>query len=357
VFGVPPRLEPELGWVQHMLAHLSPSGLAVAVLPAAAAARRPGRRIRAQLLRRGALRAAVALSATQHLWLLRRPVDQPPGSVLLVASADPDTILACWRRFADGSPADEPGVSRTLPVIDLLDDDVDLTPGRHIAAPATEHAAERFSQTRKRLAAVVGRLGGLAPELRAAPRPRELAFVTIAELARTGQLEVHQTPARADLGTGEAAVLTAEDVIEGRPASGRGAADTRWVTVRQRDIVVAAAGGRFASRVIAADGALLGAGLTLLRVDPGELDASFVCGSLRSSANTRVSMGQTGSLGRADVLRAQVPRLPRAEQRGYGEAFRRVDELESAVRSAATVGAELAQLLADGVTGGTFEPP
>jgi hypothetical protein len=68
-------------------------------------------------------------------------------------------------------------------------------------------------------------------------------------------------------------------------------------------------------------------------------------------------MAQTGSTGRADVPRAQIPRISLAEQRGYGDAFRRVHELESAVRSAAGVTAELAQLLADGVTGGTFEPP
>jgi hypothetical protein len=44
------------------------------------------------------------------------------------------------------------------------------------------------------------------------------------------------------------------------------------------------------------------------------------------------------------------------EQRAYGEAFRRADELESAARSAAAMGASLAQLLADGIAGGTLEP-
>jgi type I restriction-modification system DNA methylase subunit len=65
VFGVPPRLEPELAWAQHLLTHLSPGGLAVALVPAAAAGRRPGRRIRAQLLRRGALRAVIAARASR----------------------------------------------------------------------------------------------------------------------------------------------------------------------------------------------------------------------------------------------------------------------------------------------------
>jgi len=382
VFGVPPRLEPELAWVQHMLAHLSAEGLAVALLPAAAAARRPGRRIRAQLLRKGALRAVVALSAAQHLWLLRRPGPDIPGGVLMVAAADPDLVLETWRRFdgapspgapspgapspgapsrgapSCGDPSHEPGVSRAVPVIDLLDDEVDLTPGRYVSAPASERAAERFSQARERLVAMLGGLGTLAPELRAARRPRELAFVTLGELARLGYLEVHQVPVRGDAGAGEDALLTAEDVIEGRPASGRGLRDSRWVSVRSGDVVVATvSGGRFAVRVVADGGAMLGPGLTAIRVDPGRLDAYFVAGALRSAGNARVSMTQPGSMGRAGVLRAQIPRLPLAEQRGYGDAFRRVDELESAVRSAAAVGAELAQLLADGVSGGTFEPP
>jgi hypothetical protein len=104
------------------------------------------------------------------------------------------------------------------------------------------------------------------------------------------------------------------------------------------------------------DGAILGAGLTLLRVDPERLDAHFVAGALRSSANGQVSARQTGSGGRADISRALVAYLPLPEQRRYGEAFRLADELELAARSAAAMGASLAQLLADGVAGGTLEP-
>ncbi|WP_253866470.1 N-6 DNA methylase [Micromonospora sp. WMMA2032] len=80
-YGVPPRTEPELAWVQHALAHLRPGGHAVLLMPPTAAGRRGARRIRAELLRRGALRAVVALPAGAaaphgvplHLWVLRRP--------------------------------------------------------------------------------------------------------------------------------------------------------------------------------------------------------------------------------------------------------------------------------------------
>jgi SAM-dependent methyltransferase len=362
VFGVPPRLEPELAWAQHMIAHLSPGGLAAALLPAAAAARRPGRRIRAQLLRKGALRAVIALSPAYHLWLLHRSAAGPPDSVLMMAASDAQAVIATWRRFTTDPAVEEPGVSRAVPVIDLLDDEVDLTPGRYITAPAAEHAAEQFSQVRARLSALLGGLAPLAPELRPTGQPRRTAVVTVAELARLGHLQVHHAPIRGDLGTGPDAVLTAEDVVEGRPASGCGLRDPRWTAVRSGDIVVATAAGRFAARVWDADDVMLGPALTLVRVDQARLDAHFVAGALRSSGNARVSMVQTGStgrgsLGRADVLRAQIPLLPLAEQRGYGDAFRRVAHLQAAVRSADVMAAELARLLADGVTGGTFEPP
>ncbi len=52
-YGVPPRSEPELAWVQHALAHLAEGGHAVLLLPPATASRSSGRRIRADLLRQG----------------------------------------------------------------------------------------------------------------------------------------------------------------------------------------------------------------------------------------------------------------------------------------------------------------
>jgi hypothetical protein len=52
-----------------------------------------------------------------------------------------------------------------------------------------------------------------------------------------------------------------------------------------------------------------------------------------------------------------VPRLPLEAQRRYGEAFRRMSEFETALRSTAIMGAQLAQLLADGVAEGTLNPP
>ena len=92
-YGFPARTESELAWVQHALARLEEGGTAVLLMPPAVASRRSGRRIRADLLRRGALRAVIALpvgaappyNIPLHLWVLRRPgrASVPPELLLV----------------------------------------------------------------------------------------------------------------------------------------------------------------------------------------------------------------------------------------------------------------------------------
>ncbi len=60
-YGFPARTESELAWVQHALARVRDGGTVVVLMPPAAASRRSGRRVRADLLRRGALHAVIAL--------------------------------------------------------------------------------------------------------------------------------------------------------------------------------------------------------------------------------------------------------------------------------------------------------
>jgi SAM-dependent methyltransferase len=80
-YEVPSRLESELAWVQHALAHVVPGGTVVMLMPPAAAARPSGRRVRQNLVRRGALRAVISLpprlaahyALALQIWVLRRP--------------------------------------------------------------------------------------------------------------------------------------------------------------------------------------------------------------------------------------------------------------------------------------------
>lgn len=392
IVGSTPRTEPELAWVQHALAHLRVGGHAVLLMPPTVASRRAGRRIRAELLRRGALRAVIALppgvaashGVPLHLWVLRRPAPDapPPARTLLVDAATGDPartyprILATWRAFAAAPDADvtEAGFARAVSVIELLDEEVDLTPARR--QPAVEGAAtgEQLVRTRERLAALVGDLPALLPQVTLTPDGVEGEFLTVGELARVGALHLigpirgaadtsAGTTASADAGAdiGEPAgdgrpVLTAPDVVQGQAASGRD--DGRLgqeIPILAGDVVVPVIARRLAARVVTADGTLLGRGLYLLRPNPAVLDSWFLAGQLRTSANEKQASSLSGTL-RFDIRRAQVRRLPLDEQRAQGEAFQRLAEFESAIRQTAQLGEDLVRLTADGLARGAVRP-
>ncbi|GGQ07390.1 N-6 DNA methylase [Streptosporangium pseudovulgare] len=373
-YGLPPRMESELAWVQHALAHLRPDGVAVLLMPPAVGNRRSGRRIRGQLLRRGALRAVIGLptgavpnvAVALNLWVLRRPAEpRTPGHVLMAdTSGRPEdyaeAAVAAWRRFDAGEELDEPGVSRAVPVIDLLDDEIDLTPARHLST-AAHLPPERVTGTRDRLADLLRTVAELVPAVRT--EPRDLPLVPLSELLRRGMLTLHQqSPVRPGEETEVAdgsAVLTAEDVVLDRPPSGRtpGHAVRREILTRPGDVAVPQIVRVPVARVLTRGGSVLGTQLHLLRPDPEVLDADFLAGFLSGPANLR-HYGPASNTGiRVDVRRAEVPLLPIEEQRAYGEAFRRLASFSAALRETAELGENLIRLTADGLTHGGLRPP
>ncbi|MFC6886491.1 MULTISPECIES: N-6 DNA methylase [Actinomadura] len=339
-YGLPSRAESELAWVQHALWCVKPGGLAIVLMPAVAAARRSGRRVRAQLLRRGALRAVLSVDG-HHLWLLRHPEGGAPSSVLMGEADGAEELVGLWREFQRRPDIDRPGVGRGVPVIELLDDDVDLRPGRHLSPSGVEETAERFAETWGRLSRLIDGFGELAP--RAEPARRDVPMVSVAELERLGSL--HLRPVTGRDGTGDSPVLTVEDVLAGRGPTGRGTAGARSVVGQSGDVAVVT-GPRLAARVIERDGTVLGPHLVL--VSMRDVDPYFFAGVLRSSGNARAAASATTG-GRADLNRVQIPRLPLDEQRALGQMLRRGQELEAALRTAADLSGELVQLLADGV--------
>ncbi|MFF5446963.1 N-6 DNA methylase [Streptomyces sp. NPDC012888] len=392
-YGLPARAESELAWVQHALAHLREGGTAVLLMPPAAAARRSGRRIRADLLRRGALRAVVALPAGAappygiplHLWVLRRPGTAPtpaavPGLLLLdTAALAPegrdrsawqavhDTVLDTWTAYERTGAAEEvPGLARVVPVLELLDDDVDLTPARHLPAPAAAGGAAGLTAVREGLDAALDLAARLAPAPAApAAGPVRLPLTTVGELARAGALVLRTGTAAADARPAAAAtpaapsppVLTEQDVRAGTGPTGVLAPGTGDDAVRTRegDVVVPVLGGTTRARVIGpgSAGAVLGRNLQLLRPDPAALDPWFLAGFLRGTANTRQASSYASTATRLDVRRLQLPRLPHAEQRRHGDRFRALAEFEDALTLAGRLGGQLVQGLYDGLTEGT----
>lgn len=395
IVGTTPRTEPELAWAQHALAHLRVGGYAVLLMPPTVASRRAGRRIRAELLRRGALRAIVALPAgvapphgvPLHVWVLRRPAPDapPPTRTLLVDAAGGDSaviyprVLDTWRAFTaapDGeAEVDQAGFARAVPVIELLDEEVDLTPTRRQPAVEGTATGEHLVRVRERLADLVGALPALLPQVAPVSEEPDGEFLTVGELVRAGALHLfgpirgtaaeNRAAGDADADTRIGAespsgngrpVLTAPDVVRGEAASGRD--DERLgqeIPLAAGDVVVPVVARRLAARVVTAEGALLGRGLYLLRPNPAVLDPWFLAGQLRTSTNEKHASSLSGTL-RFDIRRAQVRRLPLDEQRSQGEAIRRLDEFESAIRQTAQLGEELLRLTADGLARGAVRP-
>ncbi|WP_217142390.1 N-6 DNA methylase [Streptomyces sp. AC627_RSS907] len=420
-YGVPARAESELAWVQHALAHLSPGGYAALLLPPATAGRASGRRVRAELVRSGALRAVIALPAGAsvplhvglQVWVLQRPEPGGPErkSVLFVDTATEapagaaagrgGTAVAARTRGASRSAAvdwagvtaraleawgtftadpdtfeGEPGVAHAVGVVDLLDDVVDLTPARLVRASRSEVDPAKLSaevdatrqdlvKAAKALARTAGREGWSASDAGA----REWRTATASDLARGGALTLLRTlPENArgredgeDREAGPRAVLTGSDITRGSAPTGDPA------ELRSGTAPVIAAGDVLVRAVASADGpmarvageedagALLGHQVHLFRPDPARLDAWFLAGFLGAEEN--IAGASTGST----VLtvapgRLRVPLLPLEEQRRYGEAFRRVQELRTAAVRATRLAAETARLLAGGLTGGQLLP-
>jgi SAM-dependent methyltransferase len=357
-YGVPPRTEPELAWAQHALAHLKPGGRAVLLMPPAAASRRAGRRIRAELLRRGAIRSIIALppgaaaphAIGLHLWILQRTAQATPDVRLVDAATQSVETLR--------SRIDDMGYA--VPVVDLLDEEVDLTPGRHAPANAIGSAAVASAkESRERLRGIVNSLPTLLPTVIAendlgAPLPT----VSIGDLVKTGSVQL-LGPVRVSVGQdppgGRRQVLTAANVMAGRPPTNDDAALSPEITVRAGDIAVPILARELTARVIVNGGPLLGRGVQLLRCDPQTLDPWFLAGYLRTSANERQVSRVSGN-GRFDIRRAQVPRIPLDEQRRHGEIFRQIQQFDDAVRKTAALSDDFTRSAIDGMANGLLRP-
>lgn len=189
--GTPSRAEGELAWLQHAYAHTAPGGRVLMVMPASVAYRKAGRRIRAELVRRGILTQVTALppgvasshALPVHLWHLRRPqtLGDTTSTVHMVdlTASDPD-----------GSWEPDPGQVADVPLIDLLDDTVDLTPGRHVEESHRDYAAE-YENLRRELTEQVRLLTELLPTLTAGEGSdvADGPSVSVADLARAGLVE------------------------------------------------------------------------------------------------------------------------------------------------------------------------
>jgi hypothetical protein len=371
-YGLPPRMESELAWLQHGLAHVRPGGHVVLLMPPAVANRRSGRRVRSELLRRGALRAVIGLptgavpnmAVALAVWVLRRPSpgDQPADDVLMVdTSSDPEnfqkTALNAWRRYAKGK-FDGTDSSVVVRIIDLLDDEVDLTPARYLpqrSTPASEGSFVAVRELLEQKAAELPRTVADLSALRNAQAHGEVSMTTVGELAKGGVLQILRPPSKIRMGEGTEPALTLEDVAEDRAATGTAAPDPEHVRIAAGDIVVSLAARHPVARVLRDESAVLGPGLALVRVDTARTDPDFVAGWLLLGAQGARLRSSTSSA-RFDVRRARLPRLTLDEQAELGRAFRKLTDLEAALRTTRDLGAEVLRLGLEGLGAGTLRP-
>ncbi|MGW4634191.1 N-6 DNA methylase [Nocardia sp. NPDC004415] len=389
VYSVPPRGESELAWVQHALAHLRPGGTAVLLLPPAVAARSSGRRIRMELLRGGALRAVLALppgastprQVGLQLWVLRRPEPGQVSDTLLFAdttrlpnpggeqsnwSAISETVIASWGAFerGDAEAATIADVTAVVRVMDLLDDDVDLTPARQVRAAVDPGSASAAAHT------AVAVLGDNLTALREVaegvrdwtPAPGTVwRHVAVGNLIAGKAVRIVTGAAEGTDDTGRP-VLTGHDLLDSRPPSGLTTPGTPAgepieagdvLVSRLRDDHGAAQGARVAED--ADIGAVPGPGVLVFRTDPDRVDPWFFAGFIGSPDNAAATYGTTTI--RLDPARLRIPLLPLPEQQRYGAAFRRLHQLRVTARVTAEAARSAADLIATGLTAAALEPP
>jgi SAM-dependent methyltransferase len=328
-FGPPHPADPYLAWLQVCYSYLKADGHAIMPMPYAASVRASGRRIRAELLRAGALRQVVALPeqfggrmpGPWQIWVLHRPAGRPAYTVRLVdlTDADPDDVPTDTKRWR--AAYDDDARTRDVASIELLDEDVLLVPARHIDPPVRDVSGD-YADQRAELAKAVTTLDAELPAFRRSTEPAAFPMTTIVDLLRAGAIAFVDKDTR----------LQAGDVVV--PSGSH-----RWdATVLSEP--VPAHPERAAAEVIRCDSELL--------------DPYFLACFLRSEINRRQASGTQGGTFRLDLRRARVPRMPLAEQRRYGDAFRRLTAVTDRIDSVAGLATNAVQTAVYGLTSGLF---
>jgi N-6 DNA Methylase len=344
-FGVPAPRDGELAWVQHSYAHLRPRGVAVVAVSRRTCVQPSGEGIRTALVRAGVLRAVIELPAGMSttggtdvcLWVLRRPHGVPDTAPVrmidLSGVGDPADVpreFAAWQRLlgdcdlatdraaARRAPID-PTVSRAVPRLELLGGGVNLLPSRYVRRQVEAGAAD-LAEVTQRLTRLYAQIGAGLPVFTAPARTARTSDVSFAELERVGALTIKSrddTPRRGDV---LLRTLGRPPVVgTGTPADDKGVAQ-------------------------------------VVEIDDNRLDAYFVAMFLRADAAALPVANTLGAVSREDLRRCRIPRLPLAEQRRYGTEFRRLLELESALRSLADLSGKVIEQAIHGLTTGALAP-
>jgi hypothetical protein len=317
--------------VQHCYAHLRPRAVAIIAVSPRACVQVSGEHIRAALVRSGALRDVIALpkgmssvpDTDVFLWVLQRPYGASDHEAVrmidLSGRGDAANVpheFAAWERMLAGT---DPTISRAVPRLDLLNGDANLLPSRYVTGSA-EASADDLADVTSRLESLYARIGQGLPRFAPAAAPSRHSYVTLGELERFGALTIRSrdtTPLPGDL------------LVR---------------TLGRLPIV--------ATGTVAED-----AGITqVVEIDQTRLDAHFVAAFLRTDAAAQPVANTLGTLSREDLRRCRIPRMALVEQRRYGSAFRRLDELRDALAALEKVSAAVIDQTIHGLIAGVLTP-
>jgi hypothetical protein len=359
-------------------------------MPAAAAVRPSGRRIRAELVRRGALRAVIALpsgSATTHslgthLWLAQAGEGLDANDLLFVdaelvpgrtpRSGTPETdwravsraVTSAWWAFQAGIAPDF-SVSSVVPIAELLDEEVDLTPARHVrTGPDDVVDLGQLDEERTRWPKTVAGLANALPAVHEVPAPTapEGALVSLDNLIATGALLMWRGSSGREPGDTSlirVRVLGLNDGLSRTPPSREGYA-SEAERISEGDVLVFAGVPHGARPAESYEyGAAPGLGVTVLRPKRGVVDSWFLAGAMTGGpGNGRLgaTSGTSGRPSRLDPGRLFLPVRGLEDQRRIGRAFRDIAMFDASLQQAVEHGRSLARRLTDALAAGLVEP-
>lgn len=395
MFGVPTDTSADLAWVQHVVHHLSPGGLAYLLLPISSLFRggREGR-IRAELLKRGAVDAIVALpagtaSATAirlALWVLRRPGTSIAGRPVLFVDASQQTeegtprkrqplteeliasiaeVVDAWQQAPDTFES-RPGFAASIPAIELLATEADLTPRKWVESPTAAKAGDVLQD----IVEIRNMTAEHERKFAAAPKLPEHLPLTPAEAAPPWRIsdlvaDGHVTILRATRITPDDYRSSGTRVITQRDLRGKTPREEwRFVNVdeldrppvitKPGDVLMATIGEKPYAVVEETGGIVLGGSLEALRIHVGWLDPVVVAALLGSSETARFLTG--GAIKHVKLRDLAIPRLMPEEMRELRSLLEQLQKTEELAAETAGGAAELRARIVDGLAAGVIRP-
>jgi hypothetical protein len=203
--------------------------------------------------------------------------------------------------------------------LELLDDGARLLPSRYLK-PRGEASAADLQRVADRLAGIYTAVGqGLPRFSTAKPGAARQVLVTLAELERAGALTIR---ARDD-------------------------------TPRRGDVLLQTHG----RMPVVATGTAADTGVSqVVEIDQARLDPYFVALFLRGDVAGLPVANTLGAINRDDLRRCRIPRMPLAEQRRYGDAFRWLTELGQALAALSDLSAKVIEQTIYSLTAGAIAP-